>query len=273
MNEIYNKLYIACSYGNINEVKEYLELGNYINGLDESESQNRLMPPPLFGALESKNKDVAIYLLKNGADPNISFKRGLIKSSILENLIEAERGIAEQEAEIPENEDIAESNVLEILKDTSMLELLISYKPDINKPDEEGYTSLDKAYEIHHESAYKLLKEKGAKHSKRFVETSHKGYDLANSKIDYIDIPYIDKTLPHIHQEIKRILRNHNELNRPLNLGFLEDIVKKEKNINVEDWKKRTPLDFAIELGHNLAVDYLRIHGGKTSKELEEENK
>jgi len=41
----------------------------------------------------------------------------------------------------------------------------------------------------------------------------------------------------------------------------------------IDDWKKQTPLDCAIENNHNETADLLRKHGGKTKKELEAEGK
>ena len=41
----------------------------------------------------------------------------------------------------------------------------------------------------------------------------------------------------------------------------------------IDDWKKQTPLDCAIENNHNETAELLRKHGGKTKKELEAEGK
>ena len=41
----------------------------------------------------------------------------------------------------------------------------------------------------------------------------------------------------------------------------------------IDDWKKQTPLDCAIENNHNETADLLRKHGGKTSEELKAEGK
>jgi len=41
----------------------------------------------------------------------------------------------------------------------------------------------------------------------------------------------------------------------------------------IDDWKKQTPLDCAIENNHNETAELLRKHGGKTKKELEASSK
>lgn len=51
-----------------------------------------------------------------------------------------------------------------------------------------------------------------------------------------------------------------------LDLGFLESKIERGQDPNEKDYLGRTALDYAIEIGHHLAVDYLRSVGGKTSK-------
>ena len=77
----YSDLLKACSNNNIQEVKYYLSLGDYINGIN---SGNNIPETPLFMSLKSKNKDIAIFLLENDADPNMSFTYNSIEGLILQ---------------------------------------------------------------------------------------------------------------------------------------------------------------------------------------------
>jgi ankyrin repeat protein len=63
------------------------------------------------------------------------------------------------------------------------------------------------------------------------------------------------------------------ELEKIIVFRMRKDVQEKVKsNINDLDKKGRTPLDFALELGFKNAYDVFRKYGGKTSKELEDEN-
>ena len=41
----------------------------------------------------------------------------------------------------------------------------------------------------------------------------------------------------------------------------------------IDDWKKQTPLDRAVEFNHPEIADLLRKHGAKTAEELKAEGK
>ena len=94
---------------------------------------------------------------------------------------------------------------------------------------------------------------------------------LLNSK-KYIETTYVIKPyIPNIHQLLFRQIENKKNDNSEITLDFLKILLEQSNDPNERDSLGRTALDYAIEIGHTLAADYLRSIGAKTTKELESE--
>lgn len=260
----------ACIKNDLDTVKQYLDKGDYINGIYYEGKPYYTLP--LFESLINRSKEVSLYLLENGADPNKEIYYWTKPNDedepgyylvLLTALIRFQAGDG--------NNDSRQEyyNMLDNLY--PFLELLVNYGADVNKAGEDGYTALDYAVEYNHPNAKRLIKKKGGLHSKRFVDTEYKIYyrKEPTDKIKYIETKFVNKKLPPFHHDIKWEYKNYKDRGIPLNIGFMQIYCDKGIDINQKDWKGRTPLDYAIDLGHHIAVDFLRQHGGKTSQELE----
>lgn len=169
------------------------------------------------------------------------------------------------------------------LPDTKMLEVLVECGANINQAYKNGYTALDTAVKLRHWSGILYLLSKGAKHSKNFFR------DNFLIKDDFLSMDKLYKTDPYIqhlkslkeedcietkepkifHYELERIKIRNDRTNIPYNIGFLNWIDIEENNINEEDETGKTPLDLAVKLKNEEAIEYLKNHGAKTAKELE----
>ncbi|MFN8671082.1 MAG: hypothetical protein U0457_03240 [Candidatus Sericytochromatia bacterium] len=255
---------------NLNEIKNILEKYSFANGLED----DTISQLPIYLSLINKREDIAKTLLEYGADINKSF--GYITNNFIygeDDMYSFHMPIISHLIQYQSDNIGSIANSLKeatkMLKDTKEIEFLINNNCDINKTDIRSYTPLDRAYSVSHLPAIRLLKKYKAKHSKRFIEKkAHFHFNNEQiSKLDYLDIPYIDKSPPPFHLEIQRTFRNYKINREPLEVGFL--LGKEEKHDkNQKDWKGRTPLDFALEIGHHVAVEYLKSIGAKTSSEL-----
>lgn len=269
MDEKYLEALKICRNKSLEEVKLFFEKNlKYING----ENEFYYGITPLFVALEKKRDDIVSYLLDIGADPNKNIGQ-------IENKIYGDDDINIPEptinclisSETDTSGDETRKKYNERLNNTKAMEILIKKGADVNKPNSAGYTPLDKCVYYKHKPAEKLLKKYGAKHSKRFVDNEiEESKEINKKKIEYLNIPYINKNPPAFHNIIQKTFYYYKFMGSPLLLG---DLKEKKYDKNQKDWKGRTPLDFALEIGHHVAVDYFRSIGAKTSKELEEESK
>ena len=280
----YFKLIEACRNGNLRDVKKYLT-HNYINDsekdieyyIDNKKYYYKQTTPLLLESLLSKQKEISIYLLENGADPNIIIKSNsdintdttlLIQLLISEADYWTSGGFEEFFHDEIYNDETGEINddtekyfklMEKALADTSFIELLINYGADVNKPDGGGYTPLDACTNLYcdHITGSKLLKKLGAKHSQRYI---NKGYKNISNHDHFLVTEYIDKNLPTSHRAIEQSKSWGKNEDSKYRIGFLDN--KEEKNdLNELDWKNRTPLDYAKEIGHIQAVEYLEKVG------------
>ena len=167
------------------------------------------------------------------------------------------------------------SDILKILQDIDLLKELIDFKANFNDYDsQQGFTTLDFCYENNHLPAYKFLENLGALHSKFFLTLYSKNDDNLKYLLEsnkYLETeksikPYI----PNIHELIYWQIKNYKEYKSVITIDRLKSFLNDGQNPNEKDYLGRTALDYAIELGHHLAVDYLRSVGAKTSTELEQ---
>lgn len=164
----YEELIIACRDSNIKKIKDILERGNYINGLEE------YYVTPLYVA--SGNVKTIRFLLENGANINQLVYVNGYAQSILQLLIES---IATAYYD----------NFLDNLEIES-IEFLICNGTSINKTDENRYTPLDWSIKYAHKPAEELLKKRGGKNSYAFLSTEYKFYSkkfVDINKTDYIE--------------------------------------------------------------------------------------
>lgn len=265
----YNNLLSILNENNLENIKLFFSNNiSYIDGYIEKEQ----FLPPLYIVLKKEQLEIANCLIELGANPNKCFRKTnnfiygdddkfSIDQPIISSLINY---LADTSGDEP----------LKIYKkrlsNTNSIEFLIKNGADVNKPEGMSYTPLDNAVFSRHRPAIKLLKKFGAKHSKRFIETQaiyYLGNKIDLSKIEYLDIPYIDKKPPIFHASIQRTFENYKYDNDVLKLDSLYYMEKKYDK-NQKDWKGRTPLDFAEEIGHHVAVEYLLSIGAKRSSEL-----
>ena len=102
-----------------------------------------------------------------------------------------------------------------------------------------------------------MLKKLGAKHSQRYI---NEGYKNISNHDDFLKTEYIDKKLPPSHGAIEQSKNWGKSEDGKYQIGFLEN--KEHKNdLNELDWKNRTPLGYAKEIGHIQAVEYLEKVG------------
>lgn len=285
----YQNLLSACYCGELKKVKEYLKLGNYINGITEN---GQKLQTPLYQSLIGRNKTIAKYLLESRADPNGTFNGynpDYILYTNLSYLIlseaddESGRNAADDPIEyynidIPEDINLSEQTeeekwewidkinerFYEVIEENSLIEFLIQNGADVNKPDNDGYTPLDRCFQGGAPHSSKILNKYNAKHSQRYINngnTNHSKFD------DFIKTEFIEKKLPSSHRAIEQSfgwgLRDEGKYK----IGFL----KTDLNVgdtNELDWELKTPLEFAREIGHKEAENFLVINGGVTSNEM-----
>lgn len=284
MEKEYNVLLDICINGNLEDLKNFKQLEKFINGYKTNYNI------PLISTIINKNFTLADYLISKGANLNLEFNDSKpYKIHIINSIIEME---------------VDTFYVLDCLEypekiDSESLEYIIKKGVNINKVDGRGYTPLDWTIEYNHFTGAKILSAVGAKHSKYFFQEKLKSIledqDLESYNTIY---PHLENLIKNdcletkktyikpkhyaFHYELDRIINNSKRLHKSLktneyfypepDLGFLENVLKRA-NINEKDALGRTPVDYALELGHKKAVDYLKNFGGKTSKELENLNK
>jgi ankyrin repeat protein len=262
--EYYEQLLYACKDGNLDAIKALLQKGDYINGITIG---NKYLSPPLCVAAINNRLDIVDYLFENGADPNHEFNDSYgYMTPIINNIISSDA------------EDYYEGFLPEL--NSFMVEYFIKHGADINKIDEEGNTSLDWATRYNHHPSEKVLKKYGAKYSRKFLIIEYNRYypDLKIENEEYIEQKYVEKEyieklkdLPY-HLEIFISSKLYNlGIRKKYELDLLEHLIIKMKyfkDINEKNEFGKTPVDYAIELGHTEAVKFLRENGGKTSEEL-----
>jgi ankyrin repeat protein len=270
-NERINYIRLFCKEQSNDSIRHFIAPNDFAN----DEIRQQYLDIILDESISLRYYYMIEYILINGANPNKNYNKTYSDGSciypLISHLIESDYEYAN---DVDNFETLEEMELF--LKDTKTLELLIKYGADVNKPREDGFTPLDTAIMMHHKHATKLLKKHGAKYSKRFIDEKYPSYfpKKDHSNEEYIITVWIDKTLPPLHREIRRIYNNLKSFNEDLGLGFLSKKINVNlDNPNEKDYLGRTAVDYAIELNHHLAVDYLRSVGGKTSKELEDENK
>lgn len=272
-NNEYKDLILSCIDGNLSKVKQLLK-NEYLNGINENGLE---LHTPLYESLLCQKRDIAIYLLKVGANLDKLFPLwyGDYYKPTLSNLINSETEYVCQD--IPEGielEEEFEDEYMNRLSKRGMIEILISYGVDINKVSEKGSTPLDETVMSKHHFAVKELRKLGAKHSKGFLDDIphlrdyyekykiyHGNIILAQEKT--INTNYLLWSLPEIHYEIER----DKERSRS-DIWGLKMFIEQDYDKNILDKYGRTPLDFAIELEHHNAIDYLKSIGAKRSKDL-----
>jgi ankyrin repeat protein len=262
----YRDFLFACERGDLDKVKYFVEKYDCANGfLQKGDWVTR----PLIKASVEQKKVVVEYLISKGADVNEYQLSGSnrIRVPLLSKLIIAEAEYVGGEWEVDSFE-----SATKLLKKRKMVQLFIDNGADINKPDEDGYTPLDRSVSAINYPAQKLLSSLGAKHGKRYlIDEKEKNYSQFD---DYIDAPYFIKKDTEFHTEIDREIRSSKMFNEELDIGFLPNKIERCPNdINEKNEFGETPVDYAIKLGHTKAVKFLRENGGKTSKELEDESK
>jgi ankyrin repeat protein len=153
-------------------------------------------------------------------------------------------------------------------KGLDSIRLLIEYGVNINNFGEDGYTSLDYSVMYNHNYAKKVILDNLGLHSKRFIDY----FDIENSNYNKVlNTTFVDKRLPPIHRDIKQKLKLYKETGREISTN---SICEKSLylDINERDWNGRTPLDLSIEIGNNIAENFLKNIGAKKSYELDEIN-
>lgn len=224
-------------------------------------------------SLQSKNVEIFNFLLEKGADVN--FLSSLSNySPVLSDLIVLNRDRANNNANKEETIEIADESVQNILKESAdMIKLLIEKGADINKPDGNGFTPLDIAHQNDHQTAFEILLKLGAKFSQRHFneylsDENKKYFNIIEN--DCIKTEWIDKTMPMLHTDIEKEVGCKINFNKNIDLKRISYHVENIRNldINQKDWKGRTALDYAIELEHDLAIEYLEKHGAKRASEL-----
>lgn len=279
MNDYY-KICLFCQQGNLEELKKIKVIEKYINGIKENDAFKSLSP--LGISIVNEKFDISAYLLSLGADINMEYENS---EKYLVSIIHS---IIDEEAD---NFYVFNDFKYPTPINTKALEFAIKVGADINKPDGRGYTPLDWTKEYNHYTGAEILFKIGAKHSKYFFEDEIKKI-LANKNLKaYFEVyPHFEgltvedclttkKTYkkPKVyvyHRELNRVMNNYiSGSSKSLELGFFDVLINKNFNINEKDEFEKTPLDFAIELKHFQAVEFLKNHGAKTAKELESDSK
>jgi ankyrin repeat protein len=263
--KLYSKILDTINFENFNKFKELFSKEYWI---DKKVSNCYVLDIFLLASLSSRKKDIFKFLLDNGANPNGIMHRQKYFVPLISMYIEDDYDYAN---DVDNFEKIKDMNIY--LSNTEMLELLIEVGADVNKPSEYGLTPLDHAVRSRHRWAVKVLKKHNAVFSKNFLDESYIKYYPKKDpyKEKYIVTEWVDKTLTPFEREIDRIHRNHLR-GCELDLGFLPEKYSYGFNPNQKNYLGRTALDYALELNYQIIIDYLRSVGGKTSKELDENN-
>ena len=154
--ELYKKFEDSCAYGNIEEVKKYIEMGVNINA-----SRNNSEINALKASLSQGNFDIAEFLLQNGINPDLVLLQSYISVEVEDLMFEIEAGRLSNSDE----------------PNSQYTELLIKYGININSIDFRGKTPLNTAIEDKHPKAEKLLRSLGAKTSEKLKLESKENKD------------------------------------------------------------------------------------------------
>jgi ankyrin repeat protein len=307
LTEIAYKLYNACSEGNLEQVKEYLNIGNIL--LDDFINCKFSHGTPLFEAIRCCNFELAEYLIENGANVNeiVGFENSmsLLHFSIISEIdYSADRCL-----------DTSENIIL----------LLIESGANVNNKDELGKTPLDLTMKLYYEKAITILKKNGAQNSNKFIEEgglNHYYYnkfweecrsgnvkgiknylkfgDFINGINENLCNTPLIITLSHrFYESVEFILENGANINfieplrgnSPLHDSIYWDFINYRNNPNyVPDIKfikllidygadknkinrdGYTPLDYSIKLFHKNAEAYLKgINSVNSQKFIDED--
>jgi ankyrin repeat protein len=252
----------------------------------EGEDINRISDlNPLLMSLSNNSLKIIDFLLNLGADQDITFINSLegyaSSPCIFYEISRSKSDFDNGFGEYPSKEilDLFNKYGLKVertnienygLPNINLLKTLIRGNVNNNLINIDGETPLDFAIKLNNIPAVLYLLDTGFKISKAFfINKKERFFNyLKNIKIE----DCIDTSKPKIlHKEIIRINKNVMSGKKTYPIGFLDYMLKEVENINEKNEDGNTPLDFAMQIGNTEAVKFLREHGGKTSKELEDE--
>ncbi|MFN8674094.1 MAG: ankyrin repeat domain-containing protein [Candidatus Sericytochromatia bacterium] len=257
----YDKLNFACKEGKIDLVKYYLSKGDYINGCN---LMRNIWELPLFSAIYSDNNELVEFLLLEGADPN------KIEFSETQSFTPLHLAVKVRESRKEEEDDI---EIINLPLKIDIIQLLLDFGANINIYNKDGYTPLDFSIIYENPLAKNFLITKGAKFSKRVTNDSWATYLFSKDdfeKVGFIETEYIpEEKFNFIQSNLEYNMRMFKRWDHKLIID--NDIIKYVENggdINEKNNYGKTPLDYAIEIGHTVGVEYLKSIGAKTSSEL-----
>ncbi|CAB0034199.1 unnamed protein product [Trichogramma brassicae] len=143
--------HVACAAGSYDVVKKYLELGQDVKFLEAKSGDS-----PLHFALENEREDVAVLLLRKGADPNLANLDGVTPLHLICQRDELEYGCdivktffkinkqLYQLVQVDAQDRWGNTPLHRALKwrNQETAELLLRYGADLNLADEDGSTPL-----------------------------------------------------------------------------------------------------------------------------------
>lgn len=257
----YDKLLFSCRIADIETVKDYIDRYNYVNGLEKIRNPWEL---PLFQAIYSDSYYLVKLLLLKGADPNKITSDGTYSFASLHLAVKVRETRKEMEAM---------DEIIDLPLKVDIINLLLEFGANINIYNEEGYTPLDFSVIYDNPLAKEFLIKKSAKFSKRSINDSYFSDMFSKDEVysvGFIETKYIpDKKLTFIQGFLEYNMTCHIDWKDKLFID--EQIIKYIEDggdINEKNNFEQTALDYAEEIGHHVAVEYLLGIGAKRSSEL-----
>ncbi len=154
----YNCLHWAVTFGKVEMSQLLVEAGADVNALGMAGKET-----PLIIALTHSHFDIAEYLLKHGADPNIpsggSSGNYPLEFTSTAHIVDM---LLNHNAKVDVVNRNGQSLLFEALRSPTKLKKLLTAGADVNAADNDGYTPLIMAVEMGRDDAVKLLLQFGA---------------------------------------------------------------------------------------------------------------
>ncbi|KAL7298364.1 hypothetical protein TKK_0008705 [Trichogramma kaykai] len=253
--------HVACLVGNVKAIQNFIDRGVDVNLLCCYDGKPTT---PLHLAIELKKIEAADLLLRNGADPNVRGEDGMTPLNYLYNdfiyyaSIYCNRVFTFESTYHSDCEEL----VMKRGKFLKIIQLLISYKSDINAKDCHGNSVLFKFFR---KQNYKHFFHKGA------LEI------LFQNNVDVTNVDQYGQTILHL-----AIARNWVRMNESYKSSHwyedeviayvIEESLKLGAKVNACDYNGNTPLNLAVSycdykavqllLEHNANIQTVNFRGG-----------